>query len=225
MWGKLLRALFQDPIKIPLFLLSKLYLIGLSLNRNVKIEGPIVMIGIPLIDLREGGRLFIGKGVTLNSRNKGYHVNMHSPVKLYADRPGAEIRIGDKTRINGACIHAYQSVVIGSRCLIGANCQIFDGSGHDLGFPDVEERIHTEGSSRPIVIEDDVWIGANSIILPGIRIGKGSVIGAGSVLIKNVPPMAVVRGHPGKVVLDYGKLTEDDASLISGGAGGQDSPL
>jgi acetyltransferase-like isoleucine patch superfamily enzyme len=61
------------------------------------------------------------------------------------------------------------------------------------------------------VIEDDVWIGANSIVLPGVTIGKGAVIAAGSVVTKNVPPMAVARGNPAQVILDYRELSQVEA--------------
>ena len=54
--------------------------------------------------------------------------------------------------------------------------------------------------SAPVVIEDDVWLGFRSIILPGISLGKGSVVGAGAVVTKDVPPYAVVVGNPGRII-------------------------
>lgn len=166
---------------------------GLSWDWTVRLKG------LPVIDVRAGGRLLIGQYVTLNSWNHGSHVSMFGPVKLIADRPDALIRIGAHTRINGACLHAYESIKVGERCLIAPNCQIFDGSGHDLCFHDPTQRIGTRGSSKPIEIEDDVWIGANSIILPGAHIGRGSVIGAGSVVTGTIPPMTLAAGNPAVV--------------------------
>ena len=154
----------------------------------------------PIIDISNGAEIIIGDEVTINSQNLGYHINMHSPCKLFADRKGAKISIGEKSRIHGTCIHAYTSISIGRHCLIAANCQIIDSSGHDLSFDDVYNRVNTVGDSRPIVIEDAVWIGANSIILPGVTIGKGSVVAAGSVVVKDVPAMSVVAGNPAKVI-------------------------
>ena len=160
----------------------------------------VVVHGRPIIDLRHGATLHIGEHVTLNSRNFGYHLNMHSPVKLYADRPGAAIVIGDRCRIHGSCIHAYASITIGDNCLIAANCQIIDGSGHSLSFDDVDNRINTTGESRPIVIEDSVWLGANTIVLPGVRIGRGSVVAAGSVVTKDIPAMVLAGGIPARTI-------------------------
>ncbi len=166
---------------------------GLRLGRQVK------LLGRPIIDASNGGEIRIGDHAVLNSRNQGYHINMHSPVKLLADRPGAVITIGERTRIHGTCIHAWKRVTIGKRCLIAANCQIMDSNGHRVSFDDVENRVDTQGTARPVVIEDCVWIGANSIVLPGVTIGRGSVIAAGSVVCEDVPPMVIAGGNPARV--------------------------
>jgi len=203
MLKKIINLIVNDPLRIPFHIWSKLQIFWLSIKSNIEIRGKLILNGKPIIDIRKGSNLYIGHGVTLNSKNRGYHINMHSPVKLFSDRPGAQIRIGDKTRIHGTCIHAYQSVVIGKNCLIAANCQIFDGNGHDISFPDVENRINTTGTSKPIVIEDSVWIGANSIVLPGVTIGQGSVISANSVVTKDIPKMVVAGGNPAQIIKDY----------------------
>jgi acetyltransferase-like isoleucine patch superfamily enzyme len=165
--------------------------------------GSIKLDGIPLIDIRDGASLCIGNNVVLNSRNKGYHANLYSPVKLFADRDGAIIRIGENTIIHGACIHAWQSVEIGKNCLIAANCQIFDANGHDLSFENVANRINTNGETRPVVIKDNVWLCVNSVVLPGVTIGEGSVISANSVVADDIPPMSLARGNPAAVIKDF----------------------
>lgn len=203
MYKKLLNLIVTDPFRIPVHVWSKLFILWISVRKNIEIKGKLIINGQPLIDIRRGSNLHIGNGVTLNSRNKGYHINMHSPVKLFADMPGAEISIGDNTRIHGTCIHSYQSVTIGKNCLIAANCHIFDGSGHDLSFPNVADRIYTRGTSKPVIIKDNVWIGANSIILPGVTIGNGSVISANSVVIKDIPPMVLAGGNPAMIIKTY----------------------
>jgi acetyltransferase-like isoleucine patch superfamily enzyme len=202
--GRILRVLQNDPGRIPARLFGKLLALRLSLKSNVVVEGEVIILGTPLIDIHKGSKLYLGNGVMLNSRNRGYHLNIQAPVKLFADRPGAEIRIGEHTRIAGSCIHAQRSVTIGKRCLIAGNCQIIDANGHDLSFPNVESRLNSEGFSLPIVIEDDVWLGINTVVLPGVKIGRGSVIGANSVVSTSIPPMSVARGNPAEVVFDYG---------------------
>jgi acetyltransferase-like isoleucine patch superfamily enzyme len=198
-----MKLIVSEPKRIPLHIWTKLFTLWIFKKHNVELKGKLTIKGRPLIDIQKGSYLFIGDGVTLNSRNRGYHINMHSPVKLFADRSGANIRIGDKTRIHGTCIHAYQSVTIGNNCLIAANCQIFDGNGHDTSFPNVENRINTTGASKPIVIEDNVWIGANSVVLPGVTIGQGSVISVNSVVTKDIPPMVIAGGNPAVIIKNY----------------------
>ncbi|WP_143306082.1 acyltransferase [Chitinophaga vietnamensis] len=157
----------------------------------------------PIIKLVKGTRLHIGKNVVINSDRIGYHLNMNAPCKLLLDRAGGEIHIGDNTRIHGSCLHAFQKITIGRNCLIAANSQIMDGNGHDLSFPDVSQRIHTRGSVKPVTIADNVWIGTNVVVLPGVTIGEGSVISANSVVHKDIPPMCVAGGNPAKVIKQY----------------------
>jgi acetyltransferase-like isoleucine patch superfamily enzyme len=173
-----------------------------KLNRNL-IGKNLKIYGQPIIIQVHDTRIVIENNVTLNSNKENYHLNMHSPCKLLLDRPGATIKIGTNTRIHGTCIHAYESIVIGENCLIAANTQIFDGNGHDLSFENVMNRINTRGSVKPVFIEDNVWIGTNVVVLPGVRIGYGSVISANSVVYKDIPPMCVAGGNPAKVLKQY----------------------
>lgn len=178
------------------------YLYLLKMNTNVQFTN-LRLQGIPIIDTRNGGFISLQENILLNSRNTGYHMNLHSPVKLLADKPGAFIKIGKNTRIHGSCIHAQGIIMIGKNCLIGGNCQIIDASGHSLSFDDVDNRINTTGTVKSIKIDDSVWIGANSIILPGAHIGRGSVIGAGSIVTGTIPSMALAAGNPAKVIRNY----------------------
>lgn len=156
---------------------------------------------IPIIQIHKDSKLIIGNNVLINSDNFGYHVNMYSKSKLMADKPNAVIKIGDNTRFHGSCIHAYGSIEIGKNCLIAANCQIIDSNGHDASFPEVDDRINTIGGMpKPIIIEDSVWLATGVIVLPGVRIGRGSIISANSVVNKDVPPMVIAGGNPIRVI-------------------------
>jgi acetyltransferase-like isoleucine patch superfamily enzyme len=184
-------------------LMCSLYLnIYLKKQRGISV-GNISLNGLPIVDIRKGARLVIGENVRLNSRNMGYHLNIYAPVKLMADRIGSIIEIGANTRIHGSCIHAFSKINIGKNCLIAANCQIVDCNGHDLSFENVDGRKDTQGTAKPIFIEDSVWLGEGSIVLPDVRIGYGSVIGARSVVTKNIPRMVLAVGNPAKVVKEY----------------------
>ncbi len=204
-----LKFLFLHPAEVlSRFLDKRVYPNLISKKNGLNIKGHLILAGLPNICIAEGASITIENNVTLNSRNEGYHINMYSSVKLFADRPGAEITIGENTRIHGTCIHAYKRVTIGKNCLMAANTQIFDSNAHDLSFPNVENRINTIDEGKPIDIENDVWIGANCIILPGVSIGRGSVIGAGSVVTKDIPPYVVAAGNPARIIKDYSDSTE-----------------
>ena len=196
-------SLIKEPLSIPDQIWTRTWIFYWKQKKNIQIHGKIIIAGIPMIDIIKGASLEIGNNVTLTSRNKGYHINLHSPVKLYADRNGAQIKIGNNTRIHGTCIHAYKSISIGNNCLIAANCQIMDGNGHDMSFLDVENRINTCGESKAIIIEDNVWIGAGTFVLPGVTIGTGSVISANSVVVNDIPTMVLAGGNPAKIIKDY----------------------
>lgn len=172
-------------------------------SANIKLGTKVVFKNKPLLKIHKQATLTIGNNVMINSQNKGYHVNMFNRCKLMADRPNAIIHIGDNTRFHGSCIHAYKKISIGKNCLIAANCQIIDGNGHDISFPNVSNRINTRGSSKEVIIEDNVWLATGVIVLPGVTIGKGSIITANSVVHKDIPPMVIAGGNPIEIIKKY----------------------
>ena len=132
------------------------------------------------------GTLRIGDDVRLTS-----HV---TPVEL-AVSENAELIIGEGCQINyGVSVGATKSVQIGKRVRLGPYSRIVDSDFHD-----VYDR-EKPATPKPVVLEDDVWLGMNAVVLPGVRIGKHSVVGTGAVVTKDVPPFTVVGGVPAKVV-------------------------
>lgn len=185
---------------IQILLIEFIITLRCKLNRRIILGKQVRFYRSPSILIKKGGLLDLGNNVTINSDNHGYHINMYKHCKFLIDRPGAQIIIGEHTRIHGSCIHAYEKISIGKNCLIAANCQIFDGNGHDLSLEKPEDRIFTKGKSDPIIIEDYVWIGANVVVLPGVKIGKGSIISANSVVHRNIPPGVIAGGNPIQVI-------------------------
>lgn len=172
---------------------------------NIKCGCGLILNGLPLLEIADNASLEIGNNVTLTSWNKEYHINLHSPVKIYADRHGAHISIGDNSRIHGSCLHAYKKIVIGKNCLIAANCNIIDSNGHELSFDEPENRINSKDDAREVIICDNVWIGTGCLILPGVTVGEGSVISANSVVSKSIPSRVLAGGNPAVVFKEYKK--------------------
>jgi acetyltransferase-like isoleucine patch superfamily enzyme len=109
------------------------------------------------------------------------------------------ITLGNRIFINRrATITARAPIEIGDDVLIGANV-VIDSGNHR--YADTDQPIHSQGfDSRPIVVESDVWIGANAVILPGTTIGQGSIVAAGAVVTRDVPPGAIAAGVPARVI-------------------------
>ena len=124
-----------------------------------------------------------------------------------------------------------EGIQIGDFCSIALGCRFICGGEHDYtGFTTypIETRIlHSKPceakSKGKIILADDVWIGSNALILSGVHIGQGAIVAAGAVVVKDVPPYAIVGGNPAKVIkyrfspevierlvqFDFSKLTEN----------------
>ena len=126
----------------------------------------------------------------------GRRVDMYPGVWITS---GRGLIVGDYVDLaKGVMITTGGGVVIGDRTLIGYRTIILS-SNHSI--PPVGEPFPISGDDHAeVVIEEDVWIGAAAIITPGIRIGKGAVVAAGSVVTKDVPPNAIVGGVPAKLI-------------------------
>jgi maltose O-acetyltransferase len=110
---------------------------------------------------------------------------------------GQNIYIGDHVYVNVLCtILDCNEVHIGNHVMIGPNVQIYTAA-HLL---QAEARIQGWEVAKPIVIEDNVWLGGGAILLPGVRIGRNAVVGAGAVVPRSVPASTVVAGNPVRVI-------------------------
>jgi maltose O-acetyltransferase len=136
--------------------------------------------------VENAGRIEIGDRVLIDGRTVLVELVAHE---------GGVLAIGPSTYINyGVSISAHDRVSIGRDCQIGNYTLIMDNDYHDMND-------HLQlGESRPIVIEDGVWLGARVTVLKGVRIGAGSVVGAGAVVTKDIPPRSFAAGVPAKVV-------------------------
>ena len=144
--------------------------------------------------IRGSGHIRIGNNVHLSGRSCFYFIS-GTPVT-------PEIVVGDHAFIGSGCtFSAGASISIGAHCLISSGVRIHDNDGHPV---DPERRRRSDRISANevalVVIEDNVWIGANATILKGVHIGANSVIGTGAVVTDSVPRDQVVAGNPARMV-------------------------
>ena len=152
------------------------------------------------IKARAAASIVIGDQVRLLAHWRSNRVGLCGPVILHTWE-GGRIEIGDHTGASSVVISSRSGVKIGKHCNIGGNVRIFD---HDFHSLDAKVRRGPRGcddcTTKPITIGDDVFIGAQSIILKGVTIGDRAIIGAGSVVTKDVSADAIVAGNPTVVI-------------------------
>lgn len=172
------------------------------IERNVRLKNPKkIKIGNN-VHLRAGCQLYVQHNTMDKDKmsceyaiqlGDDVHIKENANLSTY----GGSIVIGNRSNIGQNCVlYGQGGIVIGEDVLIAPNCVIVSGS-HKFENPEIP--INKQGTyDQGIVIEDDVWVGANVSILDGVRIGKGCVIGAGSVVTKDLAEYSIAYGSPAK---------------------------
>lgn len=167
--------------------------------------------------LGEGARLRIGPGVTTERRpgalrfllEAGARVEIGERTWLRTDLgpiviaafEGAELRLGPDCFLNGAHLSAKCRLVLGRRVWVGPGSRVFDSDQHDLDADRLERR-------EPLQLDDHVWVASDATVLRGASIGAHSIVGAGSVVTKPVPPHTIVAGSPARPVGSVGDRSQ-----------------
>lgn len=182
------------------------------LNRYYKLK----LLKNPTIRIDEGSKINY-RGIHLTKKST-LSIGKNSIIEgqLILERENASISIGKRTFIGCSNLICAEKIVIGDDVLIAWGCNIVDHNSHSIFFhermDDVKkwlkcEKDWTNVIHKPIIIKNNAWIGFNSIILKGVTIGEGAIIGAGSVVTKDVPPYTIVAGNPARIIRE---ISEDD---------------
>jgi acetyltransferase-like isoleucine patch superfamily enzyme len=184
-------------------------------------QGTITLPGFSA-DIRDGdkqGRIIIGADCVLGNR-------------IVLEREVGFVRIGDSTYIGGGTqLICAQQITIGSNVLIAWGCTLIDHDSHSLSWLDRSQDVQDwrrgmiggglAGATRQknwdvvpkaaVYVQDKAWIGFNVIVLKGVTIGEGAVVGAGSVVTKDVPAWTAVAGNPARVIRE---ISEDERQHV-----------
>lgn len=187
-------------LNLPSTLRIKLYphINRLILKANGAVFGKNIQIPSKVLWLIRGGRITIGDNFYLSSGNGVNPIASNLQADVYVE-PGANLTIGNNVGMSSTRLWIHESARIGNNVKIGGCVLITDTDAHPMDY--MARRSSNEGTkSAPVVIEDDVWVGAHCIILKGVTIGARSVIGAGSVVTKSIPADCVAAGNPCRVI-------------------------
>lgn len=173
---------------------------GIRIGRNFQVYNKVYITGMR-------GIITIGDDFTFTSGDCINPICRNIRGCIHTDKKNSTIIIGNGVGMSSPCIWIRDRLAIGDNVKIGGGCMILDTDTHQIDYlarrgkiaPNSENKF-TKIQSAPITIEDDVWIGANCQILKGVTIGARSIIGAGSVVTKNIPSDCIAAGNPARVI-------------------------
>lgn len=157
--------------------------------------------GIPFVSVAIGGTCTFGENLTMNNGVKNNPIGCYERCTFFVDK-GAKLIIGNNLGISQAAVVCHSSIYIGNNVKIGGGVRIYDTDFHSLNY---KLRINSsldmaDKALSPVTIQDNVFIGTQSLILKGVVIGENSIIGAGSVVTKSIPPNQIWAGNPARFI-------------------------
>ena len=179
----------------------KCFVRGIDCGKNIEVYGNVL--------IRGPGKIVIGNQVQLISTSwRASASSLSSKVKLRtylpADKSKNQIILEDGVGLNGTSITARSGTIhIGKNTIFGPDCMLMDSDFHVPWPPDDRNLNPGFELDKDIIIGQNVWVGARTIILKGVRIGDNAVVAAGSVVTKNIPENALAAGNPAKVIKYY----------------------
>jgi len=171
-----------------------LKLCGVQIKQNLRIYS------FPICRRHFYGTIKIGTNVTIFNKITENPAGISHRSVLVAGKPGAELIIGDNVGISGAVLYCTKKIVIEDFVYLGAGVMVYDTDFHPIDFSDRRMKDKSKIKSASVRICEDAWIGAQTIILKGVTIGPRAVVGAGSVVTRDIPADCIAAGVPAKFI-------------------------
>lgn len=165
------------------------------------VEKGFMCLGVPVVDVAVGGKFKVGENFKINNGSRYNRIGRQQQCYFIVSK-NAVLEIGNNVGMSSTAIVCHNSIRIGNNVKIGGNCVIYDTDFHSLNFIDRRDAVNDimNKVSKPVIIEDDVFIGAHVTILKGVTIGCKSIIGAGAVVTRSIPPNEIWAGNPAKKI-------------------------
>lgn len=167
--------------------------------KGAKIKSVVYSGGMPFVTIAKGSEMSIGHDCRFMNWSMGNLIGLNHRCILSTYTKRAKLIIGDKCSFSGVSIWCHESITIGNNVRVGANCTIMDSDQH-TDDP-------RAGKNKPVIIEDNVWLGGNVMVLKGVTIGKNTLIGAGSIVTKSIPSNVIAAGNPCRVIRELDDIT------------------
>lgn len=171
----------------------RLTIYGIRYGSNCVIHGKLYIKLFPTAKCIIGDNLYFSSGWNVNA------LCTNKRGTIYAT-DCAIITIGNNVGMSSTVLWAHKEIKIGNNVKIGGNCVIIDTDSHSIDYLKRRNPDTDWGIAKSVVIEDDVMLGMNTIVLKGVTIGTRTVVGAGSVVTKDLPPDCIAGGNPAKVI-------------------------
>lgn len=159
---------------------------NIKLAKNVSFYGKIYLYRAPYSSIT------IGKKCTFRSKEHSNLIGINRKCSISTLSSNATIEIGNNCGFSGTVVGSFKSIKVGNNVRCGANTLITDSDWHSDD--------PRTGPPQEIVINDNVWLGVNAVVLKGVTIGKNSIIGANSVVVKDIPENVIAAGNPCRVI-------------------------
>ncbi len=172
--------------------ISTIYCLCNFFIKNIEVGRNNKFIGTLWVSRFQNSTIKIGSNCIFLSKKTSNALGLYRPCMLSTHSQTARIEIGDGCSFSGTSIGSLKLVSLGKNVRCGANTLITDTDWH-TDDP-------RSGGSADVIIEDNVWLGTNSVVLKGVRIGKNTLIGANSLVVRDIPANVIAGGNPCKVI-------------------------
>lgn len=191
---------YANKIRLFLWMLYSTIIVKLiCVLKNINLAHGCIFFGLPIFRRKPYSTIVIGENCRFRSDFTSNLIGINRKCVIATHRKNAQLVIGRNSGFSGTVIGCFEKITIGNNVICGANVLITDSDWHSI---DPFSRNNSYPETKPVIINDNVWLGLNVVVLKGVSIGENTVIGANSLVTKNIPANVIAAGNPCKIIRD-----------------------